>query len=281
MSGSRSVERVAREIADLRRIVFALATQPQLPYSSVDGGALQFNDNTGAITAIFGQQFDGTNGAAAVNGPTPPNPMAPVAVAAINGAVVHWNGLWEDGAVTPMDFARVEIHAVDDDDDIAADAESIVGTYDTPRGGYIYVPISGPKYFKLVARSTTGKASDPSQPSDDISPITVDLPPSDAPTTSPDPVVIPIPGALLIQVDEIADGERFEYHVYTDSGYDPTAGGDTHSMIADLPSPGYMATRLADDSPLVPGTTYYVKTYAHNQIGYAATTSTEVSVVAS
>lgn len=170
---STSVDRIARELLALRRDLRKVQTQPQLAYSSVEGGYLQWNTDDGSASIVAGQQFDGTNGVAVLNGPVPPTPTAPTATPTYFAATVNWDGLFADGAIVPMDFARVEIHAVEDPTDEAYLATTLVGTYETPRGGDMVVPLPGPRYLKLVTRTTAGVRSPASAPTALITPLSI------------------------------------------------------------------------------------------------------------
>src|SRR5690349_11386701 len=116
---STAVDRIARDLLALRRDLRRVQTQPQLAFSSVEGGYVLWNDDDGNPAVVVGQQFDGTNSASVLTGPPPPTPTTPTATATYFAATVTWDGLFVDDALVPMDFSRVEIHAVTDPDDPA------------------------------------------------------------------------------------------------------------------------------------------------------------------
>ena len=160
MPANPNTERFLRRLARIERELRHVSTQPQLGDSSVEGGAILFNTEEGDPAMQVGYQFDGTNAPTVLTGPPPPQPTAPAATPVLNGAVVNWDGLFVDDALVPMDFARVEVHASDDPDDLAETADTLVGTYETPRGGNMVVPVgSGTQYVRLVARSLSGARS--------------------------------------------------------------------------------------------------------------------------
>lgn len=152
---------LARRLAVLERDRL-LRKQPQLAYSSVDDGAIIVTQD-GDTTMQVGEQYDGTVGAVPLVGPPPPDPSLPTLQAVHGGLVVSWDGLWLDPlAVAPMDFARVDIVVSQDPaaDFIATPPTTAIAS---PRGGSIFIALSSdaPWYVALVARSATGKASNP------------------------------------------------------------------------------------------------------------------------
>lgn len=156
--------RFAAEIAALRKEVRGLSVGPQLAYSAIEDGAVREFDIDGQLVQQVGAQFDGTHMAASLVGPVPPAPATPVLEVRAGGLAVIWNGLFVDDAIVPMDFARVEIHASLTPDFDPSFADTIRGTFETPRGGeyVITLPATSVFYVKLVARSLTGKRSAPS-----------------------------------------------------------------------------------------------------------------------
>lgn len=144
----------------------ALERSSSLARSSIENGSLKAKVG-GALTMVLGAQYDGTNAAVSVTGPNPPVPTAPTLTPKVGAATVRWDGLWQPvggdtQVVAPMDFARVEIHASTDPAFLADTISTLVGTYETPRGGdqLVPIPISGQDHtIKLVARSLSGKRS--------------------------------------------------------------------------------------------------------------------------
>lgn len=171
-------ERFARRLARLENEVRAIGSTPQLAYSSVEGGTLDFNGLDGSLGITVGQQFDGTNTVLYTNGPTPPTPSAPICVDVLEGGRIRWDGVFTDAIMAPLDFARMEVHASIDPMFTAEFASTLIATFETPRGGEVYVNLpSGTYYVKFVTRTLSGQRSTPSvytvltpQPFDDFIP---------------------------------------------------------------------------------------------------------------
>lgn len=102
---------LARRIRTLERARLA-SKQANLGFSTIDGGAVQAQDDTGVLTMVVGTQFDGTSAPTVVTGPPPPTPTLPLVTSQPGSLRVYWDGTWVDGAVAPMDFARVQAYAV-------------------------------------------------------------------------------------------------------------------------------------------------------------------------
>ena len=166
---ANSVDKLARRLFRLEREVRARSMQPQLPYSSIDDGALEVRID-GETTMTVGEQYDGTTAPVVLTGPPPPKPSAPTLTPSIGMLIVSWDGLWapaDDGSlvVAPMDFARVEVHVSNTGPDFEPDlAVTMRGSFESPRGGSfpVTVPYEEPQWVKLVARSLAGKGSEPS-----------------------------------------------------------------------------------------------------------------------
>ncbi|MCX4911794.1 hypothetical protein, partial [Streptomyces sp. NBC_00878] len=125
---------------------------------SIENAAITVNDATGSLRTIVGLQGDGTVGVQAVNGPPPPQPSAPIVASVLGGVSVGWDGLFAGGAVIPMDWQRVEVHASITAvyDPIPATLQS---TIETAQGATVVIPCDTPVYVRLVARSASGTAS--------------------------------------------------------------------------------------------------------------------------
>lgn len=125
---------------------------------SVENAAITVNDASGSVRTIVGLQGDGTVGVQAVNGPPPPQPSAPIVASVLGGVSVGWDGLFAGGAVIPMDWQRIEVHASITAvyDPIAATLQS---TIETAQGATVVIPCDTPVYVRLVARSASGTAS--------------------------------------------------------------------------------------------------------------------------
>lgn len=167
-ASAAAVDRLAREVALLRRQVRHGSSKPRLGHSAIDDGAL-VTTSGGQTAAVFGTQYDGTNGVAVLTGPTPPVPTPPSMVTTPGGVVLAWDGNFQDPqpgftspVVAPMDFAGATFE-VDTDPDFTGD----VWRYgiSSAQGGRVTVawPTSGtPLYARLRTRSTAGKLSLPS-----------------------------------------------------------------------------------------------------------------------
>lgn len=126
--------------------------------ASVENAQLTVNDDTGSLRTVLGPLGDGTVGVMAVNGPPPPQPSPPIVSSVIGGVSVAWDGLFTNGAVLPLDWQRIEVHA-----SILASYEPIPATLattiETAQGATVIVPCDTPVYVRLLARSTSGTAS--------------------------------------------------------------------------------------------------------------------------
>ncbi|MGW7579721.1 hypothetical protein ACWGKU_04995 [Kitasatospora sp. NPDC054768] len=155
-----ALDALATRIATLETALLELSRSSRLSHSSIDDGALTVTSG-GRLRAIIGQQPDGTTAVTVVNGPVPPTPSAPTAAPALGGVRVGWDGRFANGSPSPLDLARIEVHA----SNAAGTTPSpvtLVTTIDTPQGGVVTVPTTAPVWVTLVARSTSGKASAPS-----------------------------------------------------------------------------------------------------------------------
>lgn len=159
---SSASEKYARRQERLARDVKVGSVVPQLPYSSVDGGALTFrNPLTGDTQAIIGEQWDGTFGASAVGGTPPPSPTTPLVTPMPGGLALYWDGTFVDGQPTRMDFRRVTFHAVLDVDDFdPVNPSQIVGAITIATGGEIFASLPTVEHFIFaVAWTDSGKFS--------------------------------------------------------------------------------------------------------------------------
>lgn len=155
---STDFAQLGRTIVNLERRLERVEAQSRLKSASIDDAAIVVRDGTGALRGIVGQQGDGTTAVTVVNGAPPPAPSTPTAAPALGGVSAGWDGLFADGAVIPMDWARVEVHA-SPDSGFTPDAESLVATIETAQGGIAYIPATVPQYVCLLARNTSGAAS--------------------------------------------------------------------------------------------------------------------------
>lgn len=155
------IRRLARRLANIERQLLR-TKQPSLGNSSIDGGALQANDDDGVLTMIMGAQFDGTNASTVVVGPPPPVPLLPLVTEQGGALRVYWDGTFVDGAVAPMDFARVLVYAEPSSTYIAPaplDQTIIVGQFASATGGEITAALNpGVEYVVyLVTWTLAGK----------------------------------------------------------------------------------------------------------------------------
>lgn len=151
---------IGAEIARLKQGLAAVERQSRLHSASLDDTTLVVRDDTGSLRAEIGKQGDGTTAVNIVNGGPPPAPSTPTVAPALGGIAAGWDGLFADGAIIPMDWSRVEVHAAPGDD-FTPTADTLVATIETAQGGIVYVPATVPQYVRLVARNTSGAASDP------------------------------------------------------------------------------------------------------------------------
>jgi microcystin-dependent protein len=156
---TRSIDRIARELTELKRQVRALASQPRLPYSSIEGGYLQVRDDDGLVRTVIGQQGDGSVTSIDVNGPPPVAPAAPTASGATPGLLtVTSYGLTADGSAWPLDLKSIEVH-VDATSGFTPSIATKVAEF--PKDGGVAAIALGPGvwYAVLVAVNTSGAAS--------------------------------------------------------------------------------------------------------------------------
>ncbi|MFI9276034.1 hypothetical protein ACIGXM_35920 [Kitasatospora sp. NPDC052896] len=151
------ITQLAQRIAALEAALPELSRSSRLAHSSVDDGALTVTAE-GKVRAIIGQQPDGTTALNVVNGPPPPVPQPPTATSVLGGVLVTGAGEWADSAVCPLDFSRIEVHAYRAPGH-DPDTTTLVSTIESPRGGSIVVPTQVPIWVRLVARTTSGRAS--------------------------------------------------------------------------------------------------------------------------
>lgn len=130
----------------------------RLSSASLDGTALEARDDSGGLRAIVGQQADGTSGIQVVNGPPPPAPSAPIVASVLGGVTVSWDGAFTGGAVIPLDWSRIEVHA-SATTGFTPIAATLKSTIETAQGATVVVVADTPVYVRLLARNTSGAAS--------------------------------------------------------------------------------------------------------------------------
>lgn len=148
-------------LAILERKINILSRVSPFVNASVENTSVSVYDDDGSLRALIGQQADGTTAVNVTNGPAPAAPSAPVLASILGGVSAAWDGTFADGSPTPLDFARVEIHA-SPESGFTPDATTLQGTLESPRGGTLSVPSSDIVYVLLLARNTSGTASAPS-----------------------------------------------------------------------------------------------------------------------
>lgn len=151
---------IGQIVARLERRLAAVEAQSRLSHASLDDAALQVKDSSGGLRGILGVQGDGTAAVNIVNGGPPPVPSTPSVAPALGGIAAGWDGAFADGAIIPLDWARVEVHA-SPTAGFDPTADSLVATIETAQGGIAYVPATAPQYVRLLARNTSGAASAP------------------------------------------------------------------------------------------------------------------------
>lgn len=152
---------LAEEVAALKRRVAKIERGARYATGgSIENSALLVRDGSGALRAIVGQQADGTTAVNVVNGGPPPAPSAPTVESAIGGLAVGWDGTFAGGEILPLDWQRVEVHA-SPTDGFTPSSATLQATIETPQGAIVYLPADGARYVRLMARNTSGTASDP------------------------------------------------------------------------------------------------------------------------
>lgn len=151
---------IGAQLARLEARLTKIERSSRLSSASLDNSALLVRDDAGSLRGIVGQQGDGTTAVTIVNGGPPPTPSTPTAGPALGGISAGWDGTFADGAIIPLDWSRVEVHA-SPDTGFTPSAETLKATIETAQGGIIYVPATAPQYVRLLARNTSGAASDP------------------------------------------------------------------------------------------------------------------------
>lgn len=164
---------VPGELNRMKRQIQQIAKGQRLAHgASIENAALEVRDDSGSLRAIYGQQADGTSGIQVVNGPPPPAPSTPIVVSVLGGVTVSWDGAFADGAVIPLDWARVEVHASDTSGFTPA-AATLQSTIETAQGATVVVVTDDPVYVRLLARNTSGAASPSSAEAGPLGPTPV------------------------------------------------------------------------------------------------------------
>ncbi|MFF4408477.1 hypothetical protein ACFY1P_29535 [Streptomyces sp. NPDC001407] len=152
-------EDIGRRLARLEQQVTAISRAPKLTNASLEDATLEVYDDKGSLRALVGQQPDGTSGVTVVNGPVPPMPAKPTVTSSMGTLVISWDGKFDNNAVSPLDFARVEVH-VGAVPDFEPDASTLRGTVETAQGGTVTVTLGYQQWWvRLRTRSLSGATS--------------------------------------------------------------------------------------------------------------------------
>ncbi|MGW7630565.1 hypothetical protein ACWGKO_16745 [Streptomyces griseoincarnatus] len=163
---ANELARLAQEVKEIKR------GQRYAHGGSLENSALEVKNTDGSLRAILGVQADGTTGVNIVNGPPPPTPSMPVLAPSIGGITVSWDGTFDGGAVPPLDWQRTEVHASTTSGFTPSPA-TLQTTIETLQGGTVVVPTEQPVYVRLLARNTSGTASDPTSEAGPLGPSPV------------------------------------------------------------------------------------------------------------
>ncbi|MFI6653289.1 hypothetical protein ACIBI8_37575 [Streptomyces sp. NPDC050529] len=153
---------LATEVAQLKRRIAQIEKGQRISHgASIENAAVEVRDEDGSLRAIVGQQGDGTTGAIIVNGPPPPQPSDPIVASVLGGVTASWDGLFAAGALMPLDWARIEVHA-STAPVFTPDSVTLQSTIETAQGATVVIACETAVYVRLVARTTSGTASAPS-----------------------------------------------------------------------------------------------------------------------
>jgi len=166
---ARGRDSLSDEIAALRSRLNRLERRgPQLAYSSVEDGAITWNDADGTPTMVVGAQPDGTSAPTVVSGPVPPGATGVTVEQGVNSIICGWFGTFMEDVAAPLDYARAEFHISTDGPSFVPDvvglgdpSTTLLATLESPRGGRAVVtglPYE-PHWVKVVIRSLSGKFS--------------------------------------------------------------------------------------------------------------------------
>lgn len=155
------LDELGRKLRALEARLDRAEASARLSHASIDNTSVQVRDGSGGLRGLIGVQADGTTAVNVVNGPPPPQPSAPAVASVLGGVSAGWDGTFTGGAVLPLDWARTEVHA-STTAAFTPTALTLSDTIETAQGATIIVPTGDPVYVRLVARSTSGTASAPS-----------------------------------------------------------------------------------------------------------------------
>ena len=112
-----TLDRLYRDVENLKHQYKGLAGGPQLALSSIENGNIDVNDQDGNLVSTIGLQEDGSGATRFFDGPTPPVPAGFTALA--DGPLIQgtWDGSFVDGLQATYDLAYLEVAATLVDDD--------------------------------------------------------------------------------------------------------------------------------------------------------------------
>lgn len=161
-----TLDRLYRDVENLKKQYRGLAGGPQLALSSIENGAIDSMDADGNLKMTIGQQDDGGNTINVISGPTPPTPVGFTVDVDHGKFIVHWSGDFDGDALAPSDWSRAEVHASQDPFFVPSRATAR-GSIVSAAGGEVTIGVlKGPWTIKMLAWSQAGKMSEPSVPVD-------------------------------------------------------------------------------------------------------------------
>lgn len=161
-----TLDRLYRDVENLKQHYKGLAGGPQLALSSIENGAIDSNDADGNLKMTIGEQDDGGNTINVLNGPTPPTPVGFTVDVDHGCFILHWQGGFDGDALAPSDWSRAEVHASQDPFFVPSRATARGSIVSAASGEVTIGVLKGPWTVKMVAWSQAGKMSVPSQPVD-------------------------------------------------------------------------------------------------------------------
>uniref|UniRef100_UPI003B3AD7F6 hypothetical protein n=1 Tax=Brevibacterium sediminis TaxID=1857024 RepID=UPI003B3AD7F6 len=165
-----TLDRLYRDVENLKQQYRGLAGGPQLALSSIENGAIDSMDANGNLKMTIGQQDDGGNTINVISGPTPPTPVGFTVDVDHGKFIVHWSGDFDGDALAPSDWSRAEVHASQDPLFVPSRVTAR-GSIVSAAGGEVTIGVlKGPWTIKMLAWSQAGKMSAPSAPVDVVVP---------------------------------------------------------------------------------------------------------------
>lgn len=106
-----SLDRLYRDVENLKQQYKGLAGGPQLALSSIENGNIDVKDSDGKLVSTVGLQDDGSGATRFFDGPIPPVPSGFTALA--DGPLIQgtWDGTFQDGVPATYDLAYLEVAA--------------------------------------------------------------------------------------------------------------------------------------------------------------------------